>query len=177
MLLEVSEYGIVPVCLDIYTYYVVINYWWTVKSTKCDIQNPHQINWMKIYISRKEPEFPFKPFGTDGKTLNVTSAFCLCKKTAFCTDLLGQIREGCTKQKPEKVWSFAKPPSDPPRFGIFMKNIKFQCVFWPFLGHFWPFLRPQNRPIWLVGYQSNCKEHTKLNDGRTDGWVTEPPHH
>ena len=36
-----------------------------------------------------------------------------------------------------------------PRFGIFMKNIKFQCVFWPFLGHFWPFLRPQNRGLAL----------------------------
>ena len=50
------------------------------------------------------------------------------------------LREGCTNENPEKVWSFAKPPPDPPRppprFGIFMKNIKFQCVFWPFLGHF-----------------------------------------
>ena len=39
------------------------------------------------------------------------------------------LREGCTKKKKKKVWSFAKPPSDPPprppRFGIFMKNIKF----------------------------------------------------
>ena len=28
------------------------------------------------------------------------------------------------------------PLGPPPRFGIFMKNIKFQCVFWPFLTLF-----------------------------------------
>ena len=55
------------------------------------------------------------------------------------TSFYNLLREGCTKKNPEKVWSFAKPPPGPPpppRFGIFMKNIKFQCVFWPFLGHF-----------------------------------------
>ena len=50
------------------------------------------------------------------------------------------FRGGCTKLNPEKVWSFAKPPlgppPSPPRVGIFMKNIKFQCVFWPFLTLF-----------------------------------------
>ena len=30
-----------------------------------------------------------------------------------------KIREGSRKKNPEKVWSFAKPPSDPPRFGLF----------------------------------------------------------
>ena len=43
------------------------------------------------------------------------------------------------KTKTGKSLVFCQTPLDPPqppRFGIFMKNIKFQCVFWPFLGHF-----------------------------------------
>ena len=34
------------------------------------------------------------------------------------------LREGCTNENPEKVWSFAKPPSDPPQFGIFSNKKK-----------------------------------------------------
>ena len=49
------------------------------------------------------------------------------------------------KTKSGKSLVFCQTPL--PQFGIFMKNIKFQCVFWPFLGHFWPFLRPQNRGL------------------------------
>ena len=39
------------------------------------------------------------------------------------------LREGCTKKKPEKIWSFAKLPSDPPpKFGIFSTK-KFTPIF------------------------------------------------
>ena len=38
---------------------------------------------------------------------------------------LPTIREGCTNKNPEKVWSFAKPPSAPPSTGLafFQKKI------------------------------------------------------
>ena len=32
------------------------------------------------------------------------------------------VREGCTNENPEKVWSFAKPPSDPPPGLALKKN-------------------------------------------------------
>ena len=33
------------------------------------------------------------------------------------------IREGCRKKNAAKVWSFTKPPSDPPpRFGLFLRK-------------------------------------------------------
>jgi len=36
------------------------------------------------------------------------------------TTFTSLIREGSRKKNPEKVWSFAKPPSDsPPQFGLF----------------------------------------------------------
>ena len=39
------------------------------------------------------------------------------------------IREGCTNENPEKVWSFAKPPSDPPPGLAFFPNKKFTPIF------------------------------------------------
>ena len=42
--------------------------------------------------------------------------------TDWLTDWLTEsLREGCTKQKPEKVWSFAKPPSAPPGLAFLWK--------------------------------------------------------
>ena len=61
-----------------------INQMWYPKPSS------NQLN-ENIYLE-KRTEFLFKPFETDGKSLNVTSAFCLCKKTAFCTDLLRWIK-------------------------------------------------------------------------------------
>ena len=37
------------------------------------------------------------------------------------------FREGCTNENPEKVWSFAKPPSDPPGLAFF-PNKKFTPI-------------------------------------------------
>ena len=41
------------------------------------------------------------------------------------------VREGCTNENPEKVWSFAKPPSDrpPPGLASFQKKI-YPYFFW-----------------------------------------------
>ena len=35
------------------------------------------------------------------------------RSTSVCVERTFLLREGCTNENPEKVWSFAKPPSDP----------------------------------------------------------------
>ena len=72
-----------------------------------------------------------------------------------------QIREGCTKKNPEKMWSFAKLPSDPPPVWSFFRK-KFDLHFFleirPLLGETNFTLGPISKSILFCFYNGfyNC---------------------